>query len=67
MQYLRCPNCGSTTLWIECDGKMVFIRVCEDGTLEPAREGKTIPDGCVATRVNCTSCSWYGDVSELAR
>ncbi|MBU2549461.1 MAG: hypothetical protein KKB20_13675 [Proteobacteria bacterium] len=64
--YLRCPNCGSQLFYVGQPGAgLVFLRVRADGvpvaSKEPDRE---LSDLDVST-IHCTSCAWYGSISEL--
>lgn len=65
--YMRCPNCGSTTFYVNLpEGGMFFFHVMPDGAIVSTRDADVKIDEIDFSVIYCTSCGWYGRLDELA-
>jgi hypothetical protein len=64
--FLRCPNCGSVNFYVQdTQDRLIFFNVNADGEPVSVKPPDAVLTPGMLSQIYCTSCPWYGSISEL--
>jgi predicted nucleic-acid-binding Zn-ribbon protein len=66
--YLKCPQCGATTFWVEDEfGKQINFKVTSDGVPVSLKDPNWDISTLDFSLIHCLSCSWSGSPNQLKK